>query len=89
MFVKSVSIACLMVAIASCAFTRSLEPFPADFWYEVDTTHKICGKWRIVNKEHMLVMHQRDMPLEECNAVIGYDAEDAAKVRRWVQEAQK
>lgn len=78
----------MVMAVSGCA-SIELSEFPADYYYELDTTNKICGKWKIISKDAMVVNFVRDMPLDECNGVIGFRFEDMGKVRRWIKEAQK
>jgi hypothetical protein len=72
--------------ISSC---QSVEEFPANYYYEIDMKHKVCAKWRIINKKTLNTGWHEDMPLAECDAVIGFKYDEMVKVRRWVEEISR
>ncbi len=65
-----------------------IPPYPAHMVYDVDLAHKACGEYEIVDKENMKFKHVRDLPLKECDGLIGMKARDFAKVKHWGQDVR-
>lgn len=70
--------------LASCS---KLEKFPSDFIYEADVKFQVCGKWKIVDHERLLVEHVEDLPLSVCDGMFGFSSADMPKVLNWSRAA--
>ncbi len=70
-----------MIALTSCTGTPD---FPAEHIYEVDHEFGVCGKYKIV-EDPLDISHVKDLPLEECRGVFGFQAEDVGHVLDWTR----
>lgn len=75
-------------AISSCVGLSAPE-FPADYYYELDFNNHFCGRWKIINKKEMVAEFYEDLPLAECNGVIGFRKEDSPKVIHWIKKVKR
>lgn len=83
---RAMLVSFLTALIVSC---QTREEFPADYYYEIDMKHKVCAKWRIINKKTLNTGWHEDMPLAECDAVIGFKYDEMVKVKRWIEGASE
>lgn len=76
----------MALALSFCACAK-LPEFPAEFIFEADMQSKVCGKWKIIDKERLLVEHVQDLPLEKCHGIFGFSVNDMPKVLDWSRVA--
>lgn len=85
---KRMLLICSMVTISGCTYLSGPE-FPADYYYELDINNHMCGKWKITNKRSMVATFDEDLPIFDCNGVIGFKPDEAVKVFRWIRRVKQ
>ena len=82
---KRTSLILLTVSSLSCQTFKSADDFPAKYYYEVDLKNKFCGRWEILNGKTVNAFNDNNMPMSECDGVIGFKYDEFAKVQRWIR----
>lgn len=74
----------MALSLTSCA---GLKPFPSEYVYETDLHNQVCGKYKIVDKERLLIEWDSDLPIMACHGVFGFSTIDEPKVLDWGRDA--
>lgn len=77
-----------MASSLSCQSLRSQPDFPAKYYYEVDMKNGYCGRWEILNGKTVNAFNDSNLPLKECDGVIGYRYDEFSKVQRWIRDVE-
>lgn len=86
---QSALVALLICSTALASGCAGLRPFPTKTVWEADLQAKVCGEYRVVDVNRLLFKHIKDHPINKCDGVFGFSAEDMPKVLDWSRDAIK
>lgn len=79
----------LSVLFIACSSGSLGEP-PTEYLYVFDTTHGVCAKYKIIDKQNFKVdPNGEDLPLKSCDGFIAIDRNEFKPLQSWVNKAQE
>lgn len=84
--VSKLLLICSTLLLVSC---QGAPVFPTKTLWEVDTDFGVCGEYEITDLKNYKYRHVKDWPIEKCNGVFGFSAEDRPKVISWLKAIKK
>jgi len=84
--VKVISVILMIFAVllSGCSYKE----FPDVPLYVLDINHQVCAKYSFVDKERLTVKHDEDLPINNCEGMIGFGYKDYNEtVKPWIREA--
>jgi len=73
----------IVIILSGCG--KDAPVFPVKNIYEVDLDFNVCGEYKI-NQKTRMKEHVKDYPIEKCNGVFGFQAEDVPKIDDWIDD---
>ena len=78
-----------LIILVACAGGSLSEP-PTEYLYVFDTTHGVCAKYKIVDKNTFKVdPNGEDLPLSSCDGFIAIDRKEFKPLQSWINKAQE
>lgn len=59
------------------------------YFYDIDTDHKLCGKYKIISIEQSKYQWVADLPLSACNGFFAMSPRDTQRIKACAEEAAR
>jgi len=77
------TICCLSLLLVGC---KKINDAPITHLYVMDVQHDVCSMRRITNKNTLSSVFIQDMPLKNCDGVVGLNMQEYLNLRTYMKE---